>query len=162
MYVFGVPAAGGIMAQFSSMVDCVDGEIARARGTTSPFGGFLDTMLDRFADLAVLLAASYYVFATRDLSLMTLLACLLAISGDILVSYLHAASRTFLSRHPALMGRIPSFASRDTRIFVLFIFSLPGEVFLGLLMLAVLTHAYVISKSLEVVLIIRRSPDQVR
>ena len=53
------PAAlvlGGVLVQLASILDGVDGEIARASLRSSPFGGFLDSVLDRAADAAVLAA----------------------------------------------------------------------------------------------------------
>ena len=47
---------GGILVQLASILDGVDGEIARASLRSSPFGGFLDSVLDRAADAAVLAA----------------------------------------------------------------------------------------------------------
>ena len=44
-------AAGGVLAQLSSIVDCADGMLARARGHTSEFGGTLDLVLDRTGEL---------------------------------------------------------------------------------------------------------------
>lgn len=48
--------AGGILVQAGFILDCSDGEVARARGLSSERGALLDTILDRYADLAVLAA----------------------------------------------------------------------------------------------------------
>ncbi len=55
-------AAGRLLAaaaavQLSSIVDGVDGEVARLCGSASRFGGALDALMDRVADLAVVAAA---------------------------------------------------------------------------------------------------------
>ena len=50
---------GGLLVQFSSVVDGCDGEVARLRQIASPRGGWLDTILDRYADLAVVLAITF-------------------------------------------------------------------------------------------------------
>ena len=46
--------AGGVLVQLASVSDGVDGEIARASLRASPYGGFLDSVLDRAGDAAVL------------------------------------------------------------------------------------------------------------
>ena len=43
----GSLALGGLLAQFSSVLDGCDGELARARVETSPGGQVLDAVLDR-------------------------------------------------------------------------------------------------------------------
>ncbi|MFG2002633.1 CDP-alcohol phosphatidyltransferase family protein [Spirillospora sp. NPDC048911] len=43
-------ALGALLYHLGFVLDCVDGKIARLRGTGSPFGGWLDFMLDRIRD----------------------------------------------------------------------------------------------------------------
>ena len=52
------------------MLDMVDGAVARAGGTSTPFGGVLDSTCDRIADSAVFGALAWYFAETpsgRDL-----------------------------------------------------------------------------------------------
>jgi CDP-diacylglycerol--glycerol-3-phosphate 3-phosphatidyltransferase len=88
----------------------MDGQLARARGTTSRFGAFLDSTLDRFADAALLLGiAGFYIanlvqlptdpmrvmndlergLEPRTWALVALLA-ILALIGSLMVSYTRA------------------------------------------------------------------------
>ena len=46
--------AGAVLLQAALVLDCVDGEIARATGTFSPFGAWLDASLDRVKEYAAL------------------------------------------------------------------------------------------------------------
>ena len=46
----------GLLIQLSFTLDCCDGELARLRGISSPFGAWLDGLLDRIAELALCLA----------------------------------------------------------------------------------------------------------
>ncbi len=46
-FVLGHNIIAGILVQLSSIVDGIDGSLARLKGMTSEFGGFLDSMLDR-------------------------------------------------------------------------------------------------------------------
>ncbi len=43
----------------ASALDFIDGTVARATGTETPFGAFLDSTLDRIADIAYVLGITY-------------------------------------------------------------------------------------------------------
>ena len=45
--------AGAVLLQAAFTLDCVDGQLARYSGRTSPFGGWLDAMGDRAKEFAV-------------------------------------------------------------------------------------------------------------
>ena len=60
-------ALGGILAQLSSIVDCADGMLARARGQASEYGAALDLMLDRINEYFLLagMSVGYYFYSGR-------------------------------------------------------------------------------------------------
>jgi len=156
-YVLGAPWLGGTIAQISSIVDGVDGEIARAKGISSRFGAFFDTILDRYSDLVVIIGASFYVCKTIGVNTYVAMLLVLAVSGDILVSYLHSVGREHLGEHPGKIGKLPSFASRDVRIFVLFVFSLFDKVLYGLTAIAVMSYVYSLVKTVEICILKERA-----
>lgn len=135
---------GAILVQASSIVDGVDGELARAKGMASSKGAFIDAMLDRLADTFILISIIIYVFYNSQINLLLLLTGLLAITGSILVSYLHAACERSLKAHPIHLTRIPVIASRDIRLFIIFLLTLFGWITYVLPVLAIITYAYVI------------------
>ena len=49
----------GLLIQLSFTLDCCDGELARLRGLSSPFGAWFDGLLDRIAELALCLALGH-------------------------------------------------------------------------------------------------------
>ncbi len=51
--------AGGLLAQLSSIVDCADGMLARARRQESEYGAALDIVLDRAGEFALLASAAF-------------------------------------------------------------------------------------------------------
>jgi phosphatidylglycerophosphate synthase len=51
--VYGYNIAGGLLAQASSIMDGVDGDLARLKKMTSAFGGFMDAILDRYAEALI-------------------------------------------------------------------------------------------------------------
>jgi len=59
--------AGAVLVQVAFVLDCVDGQLARFTGRTSRFGTVFDTILDRYADLALIVglvgAAQWTTFA---------------------------------------------------------------------------------------------------
>ena len=61
-FAVGYPAMGGMVAQFSSVLDGVDGEIARVRYQDSPFGGVYDAILDRISDAALIGGMTLYAW----------------------------------------------------------------------------------------------------
>ncbi|MEE9277692.1 MAG: CDP-alcohol phosphatidyltransferase family protein [Dehalococcoidia bacterium] len=57
-FALGAPRAGALLTHAGSVVDGVDGEVARLQGTASEQGAFLDLVLDRMADTALLAGLS--------------------------------------------------------------------------------------------------------
>ncbi len=161
LYLAGQPALAGIVVQASSILDGVDGEIARARGQTSRLGGFLDSMLDRTVDILVILGLGFYAYTWSGfLGSWVLLASLLALAGDLMVSYLHARGEASLRIHPLLLGRVPSIASRDVRLFTVFLGSIASELYswaslATLLIIALLSLTYVALKTVDVMISFR-------
>ena len=51
---------GGIFLVVSSFFDLMDGAVARHTGATTDFGGFLDSVLDRYSDLFVMCGILIY------------------------------------------------------------------------------------------------------
>lgn len=49
----------GFLMLLSGLFDALDGAVARENGRTTRYGGFLDSVCDRFADSAVLIGAMY-------------------------------------------------------------------------------------------------------
>ena len=61
----------------AGVFDVLDGEVARRTGQTSPRGDFLDHVLDRYADVAILLGIAVSTFAEPVLALLALVSLLL-------------------------------------------------------------------------------------
>lgn len=80
----------GLLYVAFSLGDSLDGTLARAQGTASPFGAFLDSTLDRLAE-GVILGALGVVFAQRG-EPWIVGACFVALTASFLVSYTRARS----------------------------------------------------------------------
>lgn len=70
---------GAILLQFSIIVDCVDGEIARYTRKFSELGAWLDAITDRVKEYAVFLGLAYGAFVHNGQNLWVLAAVLMAI-----------------------------------------------------------------------------------
>jgi len=61
-FAMGHATTGGLVAQFASVIDGVDGEVARVRYQDSPFGGVYDALLDRIGDAALIGGMTLYAW----------------------------------------------------------------------------------------------------
>jgi CDP-diacylglycerol--glycerol-3-phosphate 3-phosphatidyltransferase len=84
----GFPQAGGVGLLLASAVDMLDGAVARATGTTTRFGAFLDSVADRYSE-AVMFAALIIVFAQKGETGLGV-GAVMALIGSLLVSYARA------------------------------------------------------------------------
>src|SRR5215475_7270711 len=79
---------GAFLFVVGSILDILDGALARAGGKTTPFGAFLDSTTDRVGE-AAMLGAIAYVFATDGRNVFVVVA-VAAVAGSLLVSYTRA------------------------------------------------------------------------
>jgi len=147
LYLPRLDPLAGLLVQISSIVDGVDGELARARGQTSPLGAFLDSILDRLADAAVVIALT--IVSAQTMPLISAVVGSLALLGCLMVSYVHSQGRAALKTHVGVVGKVPMFASRDVRLFLVFIASFFYVPLVTLALLALITMSYVIAKTID-------------
>ncbi len=149
LYLHGYLIPAGILVQLSSIIDGIDGELARALNMISKKGGFIDTILDRYSDVIIVLSLILYLSLTRYLAIHILIFAVLCISGVLMVSYIHTRGQYDFKIHPATIGYLDSIASRDVRLFIIFIGSIIGFIEYTIIVLAILTHTYVIVKTIN-------------
>jgi CDP-diacylglycerol--glycerol-3-phosphate 3-phosphatidyltransferase len=88
-----------------SVADALDGALARARGELTPFGGFLDSTLDRMSEGAIFTAVGLYLAA--DGETLALGCTFVALAGSLLVSYTRAKAEILgLRGDVGLMARL--------------------------------------------------------
>ncbi|MSP94989.1 MAG: CDP-alcohol phosphatidyltransferase family protein [Alphaproteobacteria bacterium] len=149
----------GLMCSFA--FDALDGAVARLTGKTSKYGGYLDAVIDRYQELAAYLAIAY---VTDWWAL-----AFLALSGSLLVSYNKA--RTALEI-PIENHNWPDLMERFERIFVLCaalildrFFTLPDflgnrVLFLGLVIIAGLSHVTAVQRFLRARAMLLKAPEK--
>jgi len=139
-FILGHNIIAGLLVQLSSIVDGIDGSLARLKGMTSEFGGFLDSVLDRYADILIVLGLILWSLSHETYSGVWL-AGFLAITGTICVSYTRA--RVGPDHRHLFDKGLKSVASRDIRLFLIMIGAVIGQAYFCLIAVAVLTNAVV-------------------
>jgi phosphatidylglycerophosphate synthase len=130
----------GVLIQVSSIVDGVDGDLARAKDMASKFGGLFDAALDRLADAAIAGGMAWWALEREDWR-QPLLVGLIAAVGFLMVSY----SRARLEREGGMgvASDLLGIASRDVRLLVLAAGAVIGQAYLALVVMAALSYATV-------------------
>ncbi len=79
---------GGAGVVFMGAFDALDGAMARRRGESSLWGAFVDSVSDRYSELAIMFGLLWYFSGQGDRLGVTL--AYLAAAGSVLVSYVRA------------------------------------------------------------------------
>ena len=96
--------AAGFVILGAGIFDMVDGRVARETNQVTRFGGFFDSVLDRYSDLALLMGMLVY-YGSINRSLYVVLTAL-AMSGSVMISYTRArAENTIPSCKVGFMER---------------------------------------------------------
>jgi phosphatidylglycerophosphate synthase len=91
---YWVRLIGIVILQIGFSLDCSDGEIARIQNTMSPFGAWLDSVLDRFKELLMIaaLTASWYLYHEQSIWVIILGATSIALWQ--VIAYLREAKKS--------------------------------------------------------------------
>lgn len=130
---------GGFLAQLSSIVDGCDGEIARLKFKQSKFGGYLDRVLDRYADALIILGMTIACFYKMETQWVWLVG-FLALTGSFMISYTAIQYDEFLLSK-AFNKKIGFRMGRDIRILIVFIAAVLNQLFVALIILSIVTNA---------------------
>lgn len=139
-FAFGQVVAAGIATQLASIIDGSDGEVARARFMSSRRGGLIDSVFDRIADGFILGGAGYYLL-TRSPERWEFVAVLVAVAlapmSMIVKDRFHLATgRKWQSKLDDGLARL-LLASRDGRLFVIFLGGITNQLGIAILFLAI-------------------------
>ncbi len=111
---------GGLLIQLASILDGIDGEVARLYKATSAQGEVFDNILDRVADIAVIAGIAVASWPLSELD--TILSVVAASSATLVSQTTHMLSR--LNIEVENLRKIP--ATRDARLFSVFICAAAG------------------------------------
>ena len=142
MIAAGWNIAGGILIQAVSVIDGVDGELARLKSQATRFGGVFDAVTDRYADAVMLAGMTVYAVRFESHSHAEFVG-LLALSATLIVSYSRARIEADLP-DVTESGRLDSIfglASRDVRSLIAAVGTVAGQCWWTLIILAAVSAA---------------------
>jgi CDP-diacylglycerol--glycerol-3-phosphate 3-phosphatidyltransferase len=102
---------GAVVFVVGSVLDILDGALARAGGKSTPFGAFLDSTTDRIGEGAMLAAIGFVL--ARHGNDIAVLVTILAVAGSFLVPYVRATAEALGLRGDVGLG------SRAERVVVI-------------------------------------------
>ena len=134
--------AGGILVLVSGAFDMLDGALARATGQSTRFGAFLDSVLDRLSEMALLLGILLLYLAEGSTSRIWVI--FVALVGSVLVSYTRARAEGL-----GIKCEVGIF-TRAERVIVLALGLLINQVFIALCIVAALAWVTAIQRFIHV------------
>ena len=133
MVAAGWTIAGGIAIQAVSVIDGVDGDLARLKLMSTRFGAVLDAVTDRYADAIMLGGMTIYAVRFEDLPRPEVMG-MLALAAALTVSYSRARIEASMSVEPS--DGVFGLASRDVRSLIAAIGTVLGQCYWTLAVLA--------------------------
>ncbi len=131
---------GAVLLTLAGLFDFFDGSLARLANRVSRFGAFLDSVVDRYSDLVVLLGIVLFYHWAADTT--GLLLTLITVVGTVMVSYTKARAQSIgLSCEIGLM-------ERPERLILLIAGATFHALTLAMLALAVLTNVTALQRIL--------------
>ncbi len=130
--------AGGLVILGAGLFDMVDGRVARHTNQVTMFGGFFDSVLDRYSDLGLLMGLLVY-YASIDRFFYVVLTAVV-MTGSVMVSYTRARAENTIPQCKV------GFAERPERVVLLIIGALFDRMAPVLWVIAVLANLTVIHR----------------
>ena len=134
----GLFRLAGLVILGASVFDMVDGRVARATNQVTRFGGFFDSVLDRYSDLGLLMGLLVY-YGSINRSFYVVLTAI-AMTGSVMVSYTRARAEN------AIPTCKVGFMERPERVVLFIIGALFDRMAPVLWVIAVLTNITVIHR----------------
>src|SRR5580704_13668959 len=128
-------AAGGCMI-FAGLCDLLDGPVARLQNRVSLFGGFLDSILDRYADLILFLGLLVYYAQVNRFRYAVM-------AGSVMVSYAKARAESLVPTSEI------GFWERPERLVLMILGALTNRIDVALWLLAIGPNITVIHRILH-------------
>ncbi|MBV8896633.1 MAG: CDP-alcohol phosphatidyltransferase family protein [Acidobacteriaceae bacterium] len=91
---FGHFRTAGFVIIFAGLFDMVDGRVARATNQVTRFGGFFDSVLDRYSDIALLVGLLVYYGSINRSSYVVLTA--IAMAACVMISYTRSRAENII------------------------------------------------------------------
>ena len=130
---------GGVLAQFASIIDGCDGEVARLKYQKSNFGGWFDAVLDRYADAFLLIGLTWHLLAT-EMNSWVLFIGFMAIIGSFMLSYTADKYDNLMRSRIKAGGGAGLRMGRDVRVFLIFLGAATNMVLPVLVIIAIVMN----------------------
>ncbi|MCF6336696.1 MAG: NTP transferase domain-containing protein [Gammaproteobacteria bacterium] len=130
---------GGVLAQFASIIDGCDGEVARLKYQSSDIGGWYDAVLDRYADAFLLFGLTWHLLAV-DMSGWILWIGFMAIIGSFMLSYTADKYDNLMRERVQAGSKVGLRMGRDVRVFLIFLGAITNLVLPILVLIAVVMN----------------------
>jgi CDP-diacylglycerol--glycerol-3-phosphate 3-phosphatidyltransferase len=139
-YLFGSGQffQAGLVVVGAGLFDMFDGRIARETNTTSVFGGFFDSVIDRYSDLALFVGLLVYYSRVDRFFYVVLVAIVMV--GSVMVSYTRARAENVIQSCKV------GFMERPERVVLIIIGALWDRMAPVLFILALLSNLTVIHR----------------
>ena len=122
----------------AGLFDMVDGRVARATNRVTRFGGFFDSVLDRYSDLALFMGLLVYYASINRFFYIVLTA--IVMTGSVMVSYVRARAECTIPKCKV------GFLERPERVVLIIIGALFNRMAAVLWVIAVLSNLTVIHR----------------
>ncbi len=129
---------GGLVVIGAGLFDMVDGRVARASNQVTRFGGFFDSVVDRYSDLALYVGLLVYYASINRFFYIVLTAVVM--TGSVMVSYARARAENTIPKCKV------GFLERPERIVLIIIGALFLRMAAVLWVIAVLSNLTVIHR----------------
>jgi CDP-diacylglycerol---glycerol-3-phosphate 3-phosphatidyltransferase len=138
LFSYGKFVPAGLVVIGAGLFDMVDGRVARETNRVTRFGGFFDSVLDRYSDLALLMGLLIYYASINRFFYVVLTA--IVMTGTVLTSYARARAENTIPK--CKIG----FLERPERVVLIIIGALANRMAPVLWVIAVLSNITVISR----------------
>ena len=142
LFVGGAPVTAGLIFLLGSLLDVLDGELARASNRVTPFGAIFDSLLDRISEGVLLIAIAWY-FADRG-EVAGVVITVAGMLGSVSTSYVRARAEA------VGMTCTVGWITRPERIIILTLGMIFGQLFAAIVILFVLATLTVIQRTAHV------------
>jgi CDP-L-myo-inositol myo-inositolphosphotransferase len=134
----GQGVLGGVLTQLTSVLDGVDGEVARLQLRASPRGALLDGVLDRLGDAALIAGLGIWALHRSSLGPEAILVLVVAAAGGALLSMATKDGAAALGLRPAPERRIGwLLGGRDGRLLLIAVAAVASRPVAALLVVSV-------------------------
>ena len=96
LFAAGTFRAAGLVVILAGLFDMVDGRVARETNRVTRFGGFFDSVLDRYSDLALFMGLLVYYASINRFFYIVLTA--IVMTGSVMVSYTRARAEVTIPK----------------------------------------------------------------